>query len=182
MGKLVAPGTEHRLVTSLPFILVSHSLTLLEKCNVSNVFKTNGRSTPQKVLHCDSSTLHRKSITVHLPFGRKNFFLFYKGCLFVFVLWWKASRTINLGNPDNFRKRNCHYGFRVSEFNFLICLLFFKLECLSFLVTKLSHGKHMTSSWNILCWHPSGLPKDNVQWLNIVWCIMQHPEIEPAQH
>lgn len=94
-----------------------------------------------------------------------------QGCFFfLFILWWKATRMINLDNPNNSRVRNC-YGFGsiwiwlpvYYLFFYLLCLLFiiFELECLLFLLKKLSHGKHATSSWYILCWHSSGLPKGN---------------------
>lgn len=154
---------EHRLVSSSTFILVSHSLTLLEKVmhlmwSGQMEIYTTERPTSGNLPLCTGSL----SLPICPPRGR-IYFSYAKGvCLFYYFVT-KSTRIINLDNPNNSRVRNFYHGFESIWIWLPVCLLFiiYELECLFFLLEKLSHRKHVTSSWYILCWSAGGRPKGN---------------------
>lgn len=133
------------------------------KGDAPNVIRANGDLYHRDAHVRKSPTLHRKSITAHLPSKRQNLFLLCKGCLFVFYFVTKSTRIINLENPNNSRVRNFYHGLESIWIWLPVCLLFiiYELECLFFLLEKLSHRRHVTSTWYILCWSAGGLPKGN---------------------
>ena len=103
VGMYAAPGIEHRLIASLPFILVSQSDTI-GKCCAPNVFKTVEISERPVFVNLQ---LALKFIAVHLTFKGWNLLFLHKGVCFYFVM----KSLQNHGNPNNSKAGECHYGF-----------------------------------------------------------------------